>query len=224
MGVVHASRGSLKAVSDNLLSEAKIVCHLAKATFGSNSKVNWDIYLSDYSYIRDSIEATIPGFEQFNKRIQNKEGFYLPNGSRDNTYNTWNGKANFTVTTLEPIRLKPGEYLMMTIRTHDQFNTTIYGLDDRYRGIYNERRVILMNQDDISDAGFTAGDLVDLYNFDEGIERVVRQFLIVAYNIPRGCTATYFPETNVLVPISSTAKKSNTPTSKSVVIEVRKSN
>ncbi|MES2589136.1 MAG: FdhF/YdeP family oxidoreductase [Bacteroidota bacterium] len=223
MGIVHASRGSLTPISNNLLSESKIVCHLAKATFGAKSKINWDLYLTDYKHIRDSIEATIPGFENFNEKIKIKEGFYLPNAARDNDYRTITGKANFTVSSVEQIPLKKDEFMMMTIRTHDQFNTTIYGLDDRYRGIYNERRVILMNKLDIEEANLTKGDLVDIYNYHDNIERVAHKFIIVEYNIPRQCVATYFPETNVLVPINSTAKKSNTPTSKSVIVELKKS-
>ncbi len=221
MGIVHSSRGSLTPISDNLLSEAKIVCHLAKATFGEKSTVNWDSYLKDYSKIRDSIEATIPGFENFNEKIKIKEGFYLPNAARDNDYKTITGKANFTVSSVETIPLKEHEFMMMTIRTHDQFNTTIYGLNDRYRGIYNERRVILMNKLDIEEANLVKGNLVDIYNYSDGVERVAHKFIIVEYNIPRKCVATYFPETNVLVPINSTAKKSNTPTSKSVIVELK---
>ncbi len=221
MGIVHSSRGSLTPISDKLLSEAKIVCHLAKATFGEKSEVNWDSYLKDYSKIRDSIEATIPGFDNFNEKIKIKEGFYLPNAARDNDYKTLTGKANFTVSSIETIPLKENEFMMMTIRTHDQFNTTIYGLNDRYRGIYNERRVILMNKLDIEEANLVKGNLVDIYNYDDGIERVAHKFIIVEYNIPRKCVATYFPETNVLVPINSTAKKSNTPTSKSVIVELK---
>jgi molybdopterin-dependent oxidoreductase alpha subunit len=221
MGVVHSSRGSLTAVSENLLSEIKIVCYLAKATFGSKSTVNWDLYLSNYDAIRDSIEATIPGFENFNQRIKAKEGFYLPNSARENQYTTFCGKANFTVSKVEEIPLMENEFLMMTIRTHDQFNTTIYGLNDRYRGILNERRVVLMNKVDIKKSNLKHRDLVDIYNFSDGVERVAHNFIVIEYNIPRQCVATYFPETNVLVPIKATAKKSNTPTSKSVVVEIR---
>jgi molybdopterin-dependent oxidoreductase alpha subunit len=222
MGVVHSSRGSLKAVSTNLLSEVQIVCQLAKATFGNKSETTWDLYQSNYDFIRDSIEATIPGFDNYNERIKAKEGFYLPNSARKNNYTTFSGKANFTVSQVEEIPLKEKEYLMMTIRTHDQFNTTIYGLNDRYRGIMNERRVVLMNKNDIKNANLHHKDLVDIYNFSDGIERVAHNFIVIEYNIPEKCVATYFPETNVLVPIKSTAKKSNTPTSKSVVVEIRK--
>jgi molybdopterin-dependent oxidoreductase alpha subunit len=222
MGVVHSSRGSLTAVSEKLMSEIKIVCNLAKATFGAKSPINWDLYLSNYDAIRDAIEATIPGFENFNQRIKAKEGFYLPNSARENLYTTFSGKANFTVSKVEEIPLQDNEFLMMTIRTHDQFNTTIYGLNDRYRGILNERRVVLINKEDIKKSNLKSRDLVDIYNFSDGGERVAHNFIVIEYNIPRQCVATYFPETNVLVPIKSTAKKSNTPTSKSVVVEIKK--
>ena len=222
MGVVQSSKGSIPPISNKLLSEPTIVCHLAKATFGEKTKVNWDQYLKHYDFIRDAIELTIPGFADYNARVRMRGGFYLPNSVRLNEYKTNTGKANFTVSQVEEIPLQSHEYLMMTIRTHDQFNTTIYGLNDRYRGIYNERRVVLMNKEDRIEAGLLPNDIVDIYNFHEGIERVARHFLITDYNIPRQCIATYFPEANVLVPIRSTAKKSNTPTSKSVVVELRK--
>lgn len=224
MGVVHSSRGSLTPISDKLMSEAHIVCNLAKATLGSKSKVNWDLYLQHYNHIRDSIAATIPGFENYNQRIQNREGFYLPNCARDNSYNTFSGKANFTISKVESPKLQAQEYMMMTIRSHDQFNTTIYGLDDRYRGIKNERRVILMNPKDMQHLGFASNEIVDIYNFHGGVERVAPQFIVLPYDIPEKCVATYFPETNVLVPIDSIAEKSHTPTSKSVVVEIRKVN
>jgi anaerobic selenocysteine-containing dehydrogenase len=132
------------------------------------------------------------------------------------------GKANFNVADVTFQQLNEGELVMMTIRSHDQFNTTIYGLNDRYRGITNERRVIFMNKKDIADLGFKAGDIVDLYNEHNGVERIARKFIIIEFNIPEKCTATYFPETNVLVPIDSVADKSNTPTSKYIVLKIRK--
>lgn len=221
MGVIQSSKGSVPPVSQNLLSEPVIVCKMAKAVLGDKSKVNWDLYLQDYDYIRDAIEACIPGFHHYNERVRIKGGFYLPNGARDNDYKTDIGKAKFTVSELENIALADDEMLMMTIRSHDQFNTTVYGLHDRYRGIFNERRVILLNAFDIKRLGFKNGDVVDLYNYHDGIERVAKKFLIVEFSIPNQCAATYFPEANVLVPINSTAKKSNTPTSKSVVIKIR---
>ncbi|NAS30446.1 FdhF/YdeP family oxidoreductase [Flavobacteriaceae bacterium R38] len=222
MGVIHSSRGNLNPISDKLLSEPKIVCELAKATL-NDSTIDWDKYLEDYDHIRDNIEACIPGFEQYNKRVRLPEGFYLPNGARDNNYFTATGSANFSISKAEAQQLQAYEFLMMTIRSHDQFNTTIYGLNDRYRGIYNERRVIFMNPRDMGKFGFEKQEVVDLYNYHGGTERVAEAFIVIPYNIPQQCTATYFPEANVLVPLKSTAKKSNTPASKSVVIQIKKS-
>tara|TARA_R110001592_G_scaffold186004_1_gene430247 strand:- start:1191 stop:3500 length:2310 start_codon:yes stop_codon:yes gene_type:complete len=221
MGVVHSSKGSLKPISSQMLSEPAIVCQLAMATL-KNSKVDWEKYLQHYDHIRDSIEECIPGFENYNQKVRQPSGFYLPNGARDNSYNTTSGKANFSISNSEAIVLAEGELLMMTIRSHDQFNTTIYGLNDRYRGIFNERRVILMHPKDIERYQLKERDLVDLYNFHSNTERVAHKFIVLSYNIPEKCCATYFPEANVLVPLNSTADKSNTPTSKSVIIKLKK--
>jgi molybdopterin-dependent oxidoreductase alpha subunit len=220
MGVVHQSKGNLKPISKELLSEPAIVCHLALATLGNKHSIDWQHYLKHYDNIRESIEKTIPGFDAYNIRVRQPEGFYLPNGARINEYKTNTGKANFTVSTYEPIKLQANEYLMMTIRSHDQFNTTIYGLDDRYRGIYNERRVILMNEADIKKANLQHKQVVDLINETDGIKRLAKKFIVLSYNIPEQCVATYFPEANILVPISTTALRSNTPTSKSVIIKI----
>lgn len=223
MGVVQMSKGVLKPVSDKLLSEPEIVVRLAKATLGSRSKVNWDKYLEHYDNIRDDIERTIPGFEKYNLRVRVPGGFYLPNPPREGNFATPTKKAHFNIAHIQPPQLKDNELMMMTIRTHDQFNTTVYGLNDRYRGIYNERRVILMNEKDIARLGFADGEVVDLYNNFGGVERVARKFIIVKYPIAERCAATYFPETNVLVPIDSVADKSHTPTSKMVILTLKKS-
>jgi anaerobic selenocysteine-containing dehydrogenase len=222
MGVVQASKGVLEPVSRQLLGEPVIVCWLAKATLGSRSTTHWDGYARHYDAIREAIEKTIAGFENYNQRVRRPGGFYLPNCNREGKFNTASAKAHFQVATFSEPALQPGELLMMTIRSHDQFNTTIYGLDDRYRGIYNERRVILMNAHDMDERNIRDGDVVDLRNEHGGKARVALQFIVVKYPIPRGCTATYFPEANVLVPISTVADKSNTPASKSVVIKVEK--
>ena len=224
MGVVQMSKGNLKPVSKEFMSETLIVCNLAKAVFGTKTKVEWNLYASNYDYVRDAIEKTIPGFDHYNERVRKPGGFYLPNGSREGKFNTFSGKANFNVADVAFHKLADDELAMMTVRSHDQFNTTIYGLNDRYRGVKNERRVIFMNKKDIASRGLKAGDIVDLYNFHNGVERVARKFLIIEFSIPEGCTATYFPETNVLVPIDSVADKSNTPTSKYIVLKVRKHN
>jgi len=223
MGVIQMSKGNLKPVSEHLMSEPNLVSRLGLEYFGNDSAVDWKKYLQHYDNIRDDIARTIPGFTDYNTRVRKLGGFYLPNSSREQSFPVPSGKAEFNIATVKEFDLKKDEYIMMTIRSHDQFNTTIYGLNDRYRGVINERRVIFMNENDISNAGFKAGEVVDLFNFDNNIERVAHRFIIVPFSIPEKCTATYFPETNVLVPIDSTAAKSNTPTSKSVIIQIRKS-
>jgi molybdopterin-dependent oxidoreductase alpha subunit len=222
MGVVQLSKGVLQPVSDELLSESVIVCQLAKATLGARSTINWDKYLQHYDHIREDIEQTIPGFEDYNKRVRIPGGFYLPNCNREGSFNTASKKAQFNLAPITTIHLASNELLMMTIRSHDQFNTTIYGLNDRYRGIYKERRVILMNQQDMDQHNLQSGDVVDIYNHHSGVERIAHKFIVVPYPIPLQCAATYFPEANVLVPVNSVAKKSNTPVSKAVVVTVKK--
>ncbi|AZA98442.1 hypothetical protein EG359_01955 [Chryseobacterium joostei] len=224
MGVVQDSKGMLDAVSDNLVNETQIVCRMAMATLGERSVVNWQRYHDSYDAVRDDIEQCIPGFENYNVRVRQKGGFYLPNAARDKQYfsKELGGRAPFTLTEIPDNTLADDEYMMATTRTHDQFNTTIYGLDDRYRGIKNERRVVFMNQNDIDKAGFKAGDRVDLYNYDDGIERVAPLFIIVSYKIPEKNTVTYFPETNVLVSVNNVVKDSNMPASKYVKIKIKK--
>ncbi len=220
MGIINPSRGSLEPHNRMQKSEVSVVCGLARATLGRRSQVDWQGFEDNYDLIRDGIEAVIPGFEDFNARIR-RNVFYLPNDARDHRkFNNGIGKAKFVTAPILRHDLEPGQYIMMTIRSHDQFNTHIYGLDDRYRGIYNGRRVIFMHADDVRDAGLQQGQLVDLTSHYEGEERVARHFMVTPYPIPRGCTATYYPETNVLVPINSTAERANTPTSKFVIISV----
>lgn len=220
MGIINASRGHAAPASEHLRSEPWIIAHLAEATLGTQTKIDWRGLAADYDRIRQRIERVIPGFENFNNRIR-KDVFYLPNAARDErVFNTPGSKATFICSELQPLRLRRGEYLMTTLRSHDQFNTTIYGLDDRYRGVFNGRRVIFMNADDLHEAGLQAGELVDLTSHYEGEKRVARHFMVAPHPIARGCTATYFPEGNVLVPINSTAERSNTPTSKSIVITI----
>ncbi|MBA3385639.1 MAG: FdhF/YdeP family oxidoreductase, partial [Chthoniobacterales bacterium] len=220
MGIINPSRGSLEPASEHLRSEPAIVAGLAEATLDGRSTVPWQALAADYGRIRDHIARVIPGFERFNERIA-QDVFYLPNDARDRRkFNNEIGKAKFTVHPIPRHELEPGKYIMMTIRSHDQFNTHIYGLDDRYRGIYNGRRVIFMNAEDVAAAGLQQGQLVDLTSHFEGEERVARHFQVAPYDLPRGCTATYFPETNVLVSINSVAERSNTPTSKFTIISV----
>jgi anaerobic selenocysteine-containing dehydrogenase len=218
------SKGMLTPVSDNLRSETQILCGLAKATLGNRSKIDWDHYATSYDEIRNLIAEFIPGFEDYNKKVRVPGGFYLPNSARDGKFRTelYGDKMPFSITGLPENIMDLDEYMMSSVRSHDQFNTTIYGLEDRYRGIHNGRRVIFMNKDDIEKGGFKDGDMVDLFNYADGIERAAHMFIIVAYNIPKRCTITYYPEANVLIPISSVAEKSNTPTSKMVFIKIKK--
>jgi len=218
---VQSSRGTLEPASSELLSETMIVARLAAATLGERSRVDWLALAGDYDLIRSSIARAIPGFEDYNLRVREPGGFYLPNGARERRFQTATGRAQFTVHSLPRHSLKDGQFLMMTIRSHDQFNTTIYGLDDRYRGIRNGRRVIFLNPEDIEAAGLKPGQTVDITSHFEYEERTARSFVVVPYSIPRRCAATYFPEANVLVPLRSVAEKSNTPASKSVVISLR---
>lgn len=224
MGVVQSSKGMLQPVSDNLINETQIVCRMAMVTLGSKSVINWQRYHDSYDAVRDDIEKCIPGFENYNIKVREKGGFYLPNAAREGRFITkeFGDRAPFTLTQIPANELDPDEYLMATTRTHDQFNTTIYGLDDRYRGIKNERRVIFMNKNDIEKAGLHPGDRVDLFNHDDGIERIAPLFIIVSYEIPERNTVTYFPETNVLVSVNNVVKDSNMPASKYVKIKIKK--
>jgi molybdopterin-dependent oxidoreductase alpha subunit len=219
MGVISASHGVFEPASDKLLSETAIVAKLATATLGERSTTPWLQMAGDYDRIRASIARVIPGFDHYNDRIR-KGPFVLPNAAREGEFLTQGGKAHFTVHPIPSIPLDDDQLLMMTIRSHDQFNTTIYGLDDRYRGIRNGRRVIFLNADDIRSRGLQEGDFVDITSHFEGEQRTARSFRVVPFPIPPKCAATYFPEANVLVPIGSVAEKSNTPASKSVVITV----
>jgi len=190
---------------------------------GARGTVDWEWLVEDYDRVRDLIERAIPGFDEYNRRVRAPGGFYLPNAARDGQFLTATKRANFTVHELPRHELAPGQFLMMTMRSHDQFNTTIYGLDDRYRGVHGERRVVFLNEEDVREAGLSAGQVVDLVSHFDGEERTARRFLVIPYQIPRRCAATYFPEANVLVPVGSVADKSNTPASKSVVISIRPS-
>ena len=222
MGIVHSSSGRLTPLSDSLLSEPAIVAGIAKATL-KDSSTNWSSLVKDYDNVRNKIEATIPGFENYNSRVREKGGFYLPNNAREKDFTpTHTGKANFTINEVSDLHLEKDQFIMMTIRTHDQYNTTIYGLDDRYRGILNERRVVFMNPEDMKIQGLTKLDKVDLTSHFNGEERTAKGFLVIPYSIPKQCTATYFPEANVLVPIQSKARISNTPTSKTIIITIHK--
>jgi molybdopterin-dependent oxidoreductase alpha subunit len=223
MGIVHSSRGNLPPPSDELLSEPEIVARLGEETLGTDDMVAWSWLVDDYDRIRDLIERVVPGFERFNERVREPGGFALPNVVRAGGFGTASGRARFSVHPLPKIEIGEGELLLMTIRSHDQFNTTIYGLDDRYRGIRGGRRVVFLNREDLEERGLSAGAMVDLIGVDGGADRVARGFRVVPYEIPRGCAASYFPEANPVVAIDSVAYGSNTPASKSVVIRLERS-
>ena len=222
MGVVHSSQGNLEPASHHLKSEPAIVCELASKVFGEKYSIDWSSLRSNYDLIRNEIEATIPGFTRFNDQIRKPDGFYLPNGPRKQEFTTPSGKAHFTINPLNDLSIPHGYLIMMTIRSHDQYNTTIYGLDDRSRGIKNERRVVLMNRKDIAQLSLRDKELVNLISDIDGTKREALHFHVIPFDIPQGCVATYFPETNCLVPLSSVALKSNTPMSKFVPIKIEK--
>lgn len=221
MSIVHPSQGRLDPAGEQLLSEPAIVARMAAATLGAETPIAWAHVVEDYDRIRDLIASVVPGCEDYNRRVRERGGFLLPNGARDRRWNTQGGKAHFTVHPVPTIPLEADQYLMMTMRSHDQYNTTIYGLEDRYRGIKRGRRVVLMHPDDIAEAGLSADQVVNLTSHFQGETREAPRFVVVPYDLPRRCVATYFPEANPLVPLRSVADKSNTPTSKSVVVSMR---
>jgi molybdopterin-dependent oxidoreductase alpha subunit len=220
MSAVHASRGSLDPASDRLRSEVRIIAELATATVGDVGNVRWLDLADDYDRIRALIEQAIPGFENFAERI--KGGFTLPHPPRDERlFETASGKAEMTVNALEVLEVPEGALLLQTLRSHDQYNTTIYALNDRYRGIHAGRRVVMVNPLDLPSLGLADGDVVDLIGVaDDGVERRAPRFRLVSYPTSRGCAAAYYPETNALVPLDSVADESGTPTSKSVVVRL----
>ncbi|MDJ0314481.1 FdhF/YdeP family oxidoreductase [Arthrobacter sp. H35-D1] len=230
MSAVHASRGRLAPASDNLLSEVAIVCQLAKLLFETDDGgtrpgaplADWSAMVADYSLIRSHIANVVPGFADFEAKIDKPGGFILPHGPRDSrTFTTESGLAHFTANELEYPRVPEGRLLLQTLRSHDQYNTTIYGKDDRYRGIKNGRRVIFVNQQDLDSLGLADGTMVDVVSeWKDRVDRRAPGFRVVAYSTPVGCAAAYYPETNVLVPLDSKADVSGTPTSKSVVVRL----
>jgi molybdopterin-dependent oxidoreductase alpha subunit len=220
MGCVHASTGRLTPASDQLRSEVAIVCELARAVLGDD--LPWRDFTDDYRIIRARIGAIVPGFEDYEARLDQPGGFVLPHPPRDSrTFGTPSGKARFTVNEISAPAAPAGRLLLQTVRSHDQYNTTIYGRDDRYRGIHDGRRVVFVHPDDLAELGVADASTVDIVSeWTDGVDRRAPGFRVVAYPTARGCVAAYFPETNVLVPLDSTAKGSNTPTSKSIVVRL----
>ncbi len=223
MGVVHTSIGVAQPASKHLMSEPAIVSGIAgslESLIGS-SGIKWGNLAENYDRIRDCIERTIPGFDRYNERCRWDGGFYLPNPPRDDlVFNTSTGRANFISNELNGINQVDGEFLMMTIRSHDQYNTTIYGTDDRYRGISGGRRVVMMNHKDMKSNGWVQYQEVSIKSNYNGIERSSEGWYLIEYDIPPGNVATYFPESNVLIPLDSVADLSKTPTSKSVIVSI----
>jgi anaerobic selenocysteine-containing dehydrogenase len=220
MSMVHRSQGVLAPASSELKSEVAIIAMLGEALFPG--KVAWRDLAANYDLIRDMIARVVTGFDDFNTRVRTPDGFRLPNVARARSFQNIGGRARLAISLPPDLSLPPGRLRMMTIRSHDQYNTTIYGLDDRYRGIRGERRVVFMHAADMVERHIVEREVVDLISEWEDGERLGEAFIAIAFDLPRGNAATYFPEANVLVPLTSTADGSNTPTSKSVVIRVEK--
>jgi molybdopterin-dependent oxidoreductase alpha subunit len=218
MGIINPSQGFLPPASPDLMSDVAIIAKLAHATLGSRTTTRWLDFAGDYSLIRDGISRVIPGFENFNRRIAGEKFFYLPNAAKHRVFKTSSGKAKLTVCPIPKHDLKADELLLTTIRSHDQFNSTIYGLNDRYRGVFDGRRALFLNPVDIETLNLRAGQIVDIYSHFEGEVRKAPRFAIVPYAIARRSAAAYYPETNVLIPIRSVAAKSNQPAAKCIRI------
>jgi formate dehydrogenase major subunit len=219
MSVIHKTQGRLEPVSEHLLSEPVIVARMAQATFGDDHSVDWRAMAEDYDVIRDHISRVIPGFEDFNARVRTKNGFVLPNPPRDSrTFATDIGKGRFSVRPLEYLEAPEGHLILQTVRSHDQYNTTFYGLDDRYRGVSDGRRVVLVHPDDLTELGFNDRDLVDVISTFAGTERRADKFRLIGYPTARGCAAAYFPEANALVHRELVARESNTPGYKAMTV------
>ncbi|MHA6802771.1 FdhF/YdeP family oxidoreductase [Salinifilum ghardaiensis] len=226
MSVVHASRGRLEPAGEQLLSEVAIISRLAGRLLGADHPVAWSEFERDYDVLREHISRVVPGCADYNRQVRQEDGFVLPHPPRDErAFPTATGKANFTVNAADPIRIPHGRLLLQTLRSHDQFNTTIYGLSDRYRGIEDARRVVLVNAEDLQGLDVADGDVVDLVSEWEAAdgtleERRAKRFRVVSYPTARGCAAAYYPETNPLVALDSVADGSNTPVSKAIIVRL----
>lgn len=222
VAAIHASKGNLTPVAPTLLSEISVVTRMARAVLGDKVPVDWAHFEHNYDSIREHIGHIVPGCDNFNSKVRAPGGFDLPHGPRDSrTFPTATGKAMITVNELKTVDVPPGRLLLQSLRSHDQFNTTIYSNNDRYRGVKNGRQVVFANADDLAELGIENGSYVDIHSeWTDGVDRVARHFRVIEYPIARGCAATYFPEANVLVPLDHTAKTSNTPVSKSIVVRL----
>lgn len=223
MGVIQSSQGQAIPASTLLKNEVQIVCEIADATIGNRSHHNWQDWADDYDLIRDGIAAVIEGCEDYNTKVRQPGGFYLPNGARHCNFKTKTGKANFTVNPVPIETLSPGEFAMTTVRSHDQFNTTIYGHHDRYRGILHARRIVMMNAADMQELELKPRDLVSITSRYEGESRTLRFFQAIEYPVPRQCVAMYYPEANPLIPMQQTDPYSNCPSFKHTIVSIEKS-
>jgi molybdopterin-dependent oxidoreductase alpha subunit len=224
MSEVHASHGRLEPASDTLLSEVAILSRLARRTLGERVSIPWERFEADYGTIRDRIARVVPHFEDFNTRVAEPGGFRLPNPVNSGTFPTASGKATFTCNAFEMLHAPEGHLILQSLRSHDQWNTIPYAMNDRYRGIHEARRVVLVNSADLDALGLGDRTQVDLVSvWSDGVERRAKNFRLVAYPTARGCAAAYYPETNVLVPLDSVADISNTPTSKGIVVRLEPS-
>ncbi|MFY0406977.1 FdhF/YdeP family oxidoreductase [Solicola sp. PLA-1-18] len=220
---VHASRGPLEPASPHLRSETQIVCNIAEATIGDRHGIRWRAMADDYSVIREHIAKVVPGCQSYGVNVDRPGGFVMPHPPRDTrSFETPSERLEMVASPIEALQVPPDHLILQTMRSHDQFNTTIYGYSDRYRGIEGGRRVVLVHRDDIARLGLDDGETVDLVTHWEGddVERIAPDFRVVEYDTPRGCAAAYYPETNALVPLDSTATSSNCPTSKSIVVRL----
>ncbi|MGE0783018.1 FdhF/YdeP family oxidoreductase [Mycolicibacterium sp.] len=223
MSMVHLSRGSLTPPGDQVRSEVAIICQLARTVLGPDHPVQWETFNADYDTIRDAIAAVVPGCTDYNRKVRAPDGFQLPHPPRDSReFPTATGKANFATYPLEWVPVPEGRLVLQTLRSHDQYNTTIYGLDDRYRGVKGGRRVVFVNPEDITRFGLRDGDRVDLISEFDGQQRRAEDFRVIAYSTPVGNAAAYYPETNPLVPLDHVAARSNTPVSKAIVVRLER--
>jgi molybdopterin-dependent oxidoreductase alpha subunit len=223
MSQVHGSRGRLDPASPYLLSEVAIICRLARRTLGAGSAIPWESFEQDYGLIRDRIARIVPGFDDYNARIATGDGFRLPSPVNEHRFPTASGKAVFSRNDFQWLDAPPGHLVLQSLRSHDQWNTIPYTDNDRYRGIHDSRRVVMVNPDDLAELGIADRDVVDIVSvWHDGIERRARGFTVVAYPAARGSAASYYPETNVLVPLDSVAEVSNTPTSKGVIVRLER--
>jgi molybdopterin-dependent oxidoreductase alpha subunit len=221
-GRVRMSMGDLEPISEHLKSETSIICELAAETLREKSMVDWVSFSKDYDKIRNKIEEVVNGFDDFNEKVRAAGGFYLPNGARTGDFNTKNGKALFTVNALPKNSVANNHFILMTIRSHDQFNTTVYDLNDRYRGIYNGREIILMHKADMKTLGLNEKDEVNITSHFNNEKRSIKNFKVIPYEIAEGCVAVYFPEGNALISIDNNSPESKCPASKFVEVSIEK--